>query len=54
MLDKEGQEEIFKQFMEIWILPEIDRRKEYGTLPDNFILSKSQVLGAKYPIVCEY
>lgn len=44
MLDKEGQQRTFNQFMELFVLPEITRRKEAGVLPDKFVLNAAQVI----------
>lgn len=44
MLDKEGQERTFKQLMELFVIPEIARRKETGGLLKNFVLNKAQVI----------
>jgi hypothetical protein len=47
MLDEEGKQRAFNQFMEIYVLPEIARRKEKGTLPKDFILKAAQVIFPK-------
>lgn len=46
MLDKEGQQRSLNQFMQLFILPEIDRRKRDGKLPTNFTLTQAQVIFA--------
>jgi hypothetical protein len=46
MLDKEGQQRSLNQFMQLFILPEIDRRKKDGKLPTNFALTQAQVIFA--------
>src|SRR3989344_6661483 len=37
-------QKVFSQVMELWILPEIDRRKKVNGLSPNFILTKAQVI----------
>ena len=44
MDDKALVENLFNQVMEIWILPEIDRRQLAGTLPKPVDLRRAQVL----------
>lgn len=44
MLDKEGQQRTFNQFMELFVLPEITRRKESGRLPEKFVLNAAQII----------
>jgi HEPN domain-containing protein len=45
MADKDlVTEETFQQFMSLWILPEIERRREVGSLPLPFDLERAQVL----------
>jgi hypothetical protein len=44
MLDKEGQQRSFDQFMQLFVLPEIERRKKDGNLPEGFILQSAQVI----------
>jgi len=44
MLDEKGQQKTFDQFMQLFVLPEIDRRKKEGVLVDDFILYKAQVI----------
>jgi len=44
MFSPEGSQRLFQQIMSIWILPEIQRRKEKGILPENFQLTGAQVL----------
>lgn len=43
-LDEEGGENFFNHVMSLWVAPEIKRRKENGTLSDNFAIDKIQVL----------
>jgi hypothetical protein len=44
MLDEEGAQRSFNQMMELFVTPEINRRKEAGTLPSNFRLWAAQVV----------
>ena len=44
MPDPNIYQRTFNHFLELWILPEIARRKERGLIPDNFSLSIAQVL----------
>ena len=43
-LDKKGQQKTFNNLMELYVLPEITRRKERGVLPKNFVLMAAQIL----------
>lgn len=43
-MDAEGMQRTFNQFMDLYIRPEIDRRRESGELPENFELKLAQVL----------
>ena len=44
MVSPEAAQQTFNHFMELWILPEINRRKERGLIPEDFRLNKAQVL----------
>jgi hypothetical protein len=44
MLDEEGGRNFFHQVMNLWIAPEIERRKEKGILSTNFAIDKIQIL----------
>ena len=33
-----------KQVLELWINPEIERRREAGRLPDNFVVTGAQII----------
>lgn len=44
MLDEKGQQRTFNQFMELFVLPEITRRKQSRRLTEKFELSAAQVL----------
>jgi hypothetical protein len=43
-MNDEIYQRTFKHVMQLFIFPEIARRKAAGTLPDNFLLSQAQVL----------
>jgi hypothetical protein len=43
-VDEAIKEAVIQQAMEFWINPEIERRREAGTLPDSFALSAAQVI----------
>lgn len=44
MLDYEARQRAFDQFMQLFVLPEIERRKKEGGLSEEFILKKAQVI----------
>lgn len=44
MLDKEGQQRSFDQFMQLFVLPEIERRRKDAVLPEGFVLQSAQVI----------
>lgn len=44
MLDTEGQKRVFNNFIELFVLPEITRRKKNGNLSDKFVLYSAQVI----------
>ena len=53
-VDEAIKEAVIRQAMEFWINPEIERRREAETLPDDFALSAAQVIlnpGADAPEV---
>lgn len=43
-LDEEGWKNFFHHVMNLWVAPEIERRKAKGTLPANFAIDKMQIL----------
>jgi len=43
-LDEEGAKNLFNSVMNLWIHPEIEKRKKYGKIVDNFILTRAQVI----------
>jgi len=43
-VDQSFADNLLNQFMELWVNPEIQARKDGGKLPQNFILDKAQVL----------
>jgi len=43
-MDKEIKEKVFQQMMDLWINPEIGRRKSFGKIDDTFVLSKAQIV----------
>jgi hypothetical protein len=43
-VDEQIKEAVIRQTMDFWINPEIERRREAGTLPDDFALSAAQVI----------
>ena len=42
--NEEIGQKVLQQVMEIWINPEIERRKKLGKIGDNFTLSKAQIV----------
>jgi len=42
--DEEFGQDLMQQVLEIWINPEIERRREAGRLPDDFALTRAQVI----------
>jgi len=44
MLEQEAQQRLFDQFMQLFVLPEIERRKNDNLLPKNFVLKSAQVI----------
>jgi uncharacterized protein (UPF0332 family) len=44
MLKKEAQQRTFSELMELFVLPEVTRRKEAGRLPEKFRLNAAQIL----------
>lgn len=44
ILGEDGVQNTFSNFMSLWILPEIESRKQSGKLTDSFILNKAQVI----------
>lgn len=44
MLGDEGQQKAFDQFMQFFVLPEIENRKNKNILPESFVLEKAQVI----------
>jgi len=43
-MDEQIKEAVIQQAMDFWINPEIERRREAGTLPEDFVLSAAQVI----------
>lgn len=43
-MDNEIKERIFQQVMELWVLPEIEKRKKQKRMDDNFRLRKIQII----------
>lgn len=43
-LDEEAKNRLFQQVMDLWVLPEIEKRKKYGTIKDNFLLRRFQIV----------
>jgi uncharacterized protein (UPF0332 family) len=43
-MNKEFGQKIFQQVMDIWVKPEIDRRKNLGKIEDNFKINKIQII----------
>ncbi|MEK6760971.1 MAG: hypothetical protein AABX93_03545 [Nanoarchaeota archaeon] len=43
-MDEEIKEKIFQQAIDMWLSPEIERRKKFGKIADNFVLSKAQIV----------
>jgi len=44
MLENEARQRAFNQFMQLFVLPEIERRKKDGVLPGRFVLQSAQVI----------
>jgi hypothetical protein len=42
MLDEEGSENAFNQIIDLWIIPEIESRKERGIIDDKFVSSSNR------------
>src|SRR5258708_4270399 len=43
-MDEQTKEMVVRQALDLWINPEIERRREAGTLPEGFALSGAQVI----------
>jgi len=43
-MDEEIGQKIFQQTLDIWIIPEIERRKKRGVVDDKFVVSKAQII----------
>ncbi len=43
-LDEEGSRNFFQHIMSLWILPDIDRRKQNGLIGNDFILTHAQII----------
>ena len=43
-MENEIANRVFKQVMELWVLPEIERRRKEKILGESFILTKAQIL----------
>src|SRR5215207_4746465 len=44
MADEEFGQNLMQQVLELWINPEIERRRVAGRLPDDFALTRAQVI----------
>jgi hypothetical protein len=44
VVDEEFSQNLMQQVHELWINPEIERRREAGRLPDDFALTSVQVI----------
>jgi hypothetical protein len=44
MVDEEFSQNLMQQVHELWINPEVERRREAGRLPDDFAISRAQVV----------
>ena len=44
MVDEEFRQNLMHQVDELWINPEVERRREAGRLPDDFAISRAQVI----------
>jgi uncharacterized protein (UPF0332 family) len=53
MIDEESNKRLFNHIIQLYVLPEIDRRKELGIFSESFILDKAQIIfyGDRRPIV---
>jgi len=47
-MDEEIGQKVFQQTMDIWVTPEIERRKSSKNIGDNFLLSKAQIIFSLY------
>jgi hypothetical protein len=43
-LDEQGAQHLFEEVLDLWIHPEIERRRAAGLLPDDFLVYKAQVV----------
>ena len=44
MVDEEFGRNLMEQVLELWVNPEVERRREAGNLPDDFVLTAVQVI----------
>jgi len=44
MIDKETKQKVFQQVMDIFITPEIERRRKEGSIKDGTIITKMQIV----------
>ena len=44
MTEEDLDQNLLQQALDLWINPEIERRREAGHLPDEFVLSRAQIL----------
>jgi uncharacterized protein (UPF0332 family) len=44
MIDLTTKQKVFRQAIDMFVIPEIDRRKKIGKIPQNFILEKAQII----------
>ena len=42
-MDEEFIQNLMQQVHELWISPEVERRREAGRLPDDFVIRAAQV-----------
>ena len=43
-MDEEIRQRVFQQMLDIWIIPEIEKRKKQGQVSDKFVLSQAQII----------
>ena len=55
LLDEQGSQNFFNQIMELWIKPEVQKRKKLGKIDDNFVLKRCLIKMPKNkPVIIEF
>ena len=44
MTEEDFGPNLMEQVLELWINPEIERRREAGSLPDDFVVTRAQII----------